>query len=204
VPELYATKVLERWTRLVIKRRFVVLAIWVVIALVGTFSGARLSGLLTTSLTVPGTNSAQANEILIRDFHENTEGTFTVVVPFKEATTKEITALEAKIKIAASKIPTGTISEERAVGGILYANVNTSLNLSHAANVTGTLRHALRDAGLFGALVTGPPALQHDITPDLTSDLHRGEILCHQPFSDGCLGFVHVLRPRNTTRSRRE
>jgi RND superfamily putative drug exporter len=169
--------VLERWTRLVIKRRIVVLAIWVVIALAGTISGARLSGLLTTSLTVPGTNSAQADAILIHNFHENTEGTFTVVVPFKQATTKEITALEAKIKNAASKIPTGTISEERAVGGILYANVNTSLNLSQAANATGTLRHALHDEGLSSALVTGPPALQHDITPVLTSDLHRGEIL---------------------------
>ena len=168
---------LGRWTRLVIKRRFVVLALWVLIALVGTFSGARLSGLLTTSLTVPGTNSAQANAILIHDFHENTEGTFTVVVPFTQATTKEITALEAKIKVAAAQIPTGTMSEERAIGGILYANVNTSLNLSQAANDTATLRHALHEVGLSGALVTGPPALQHDITPVLTSDLHRGEIL---------------------------
>ena len=51
------------------------------------------------------------------------------------------------------------------------------MNLAHAANATDTLRRALHDDGLPGALVTGPPALQHDITPVLTSDLHRGEIL---------------------------
>ncbi len=92
-----------------IKRRFVVIAIWVVIALLGAFSGSRLTGLLTTSLTVPGTNSTQANAILIHDFHENTEGTFTVVVPFKNATNAHISALEAKVRSAAAKIPTGAI-----------------------------------------------------------------------------------------------
>ena len=170
-------KVLERWSRLVIKRRVVVISIWVVIIVVGGFSATRLSGLLTTSLTVPGTSSAQANAILIRDFHENIEGTFTVVVPFQNATTTEISGLEAKIKVAAAKVPTGAVSDERAIGGLLYANINTSMNLDRAAIVTDRLRHALYDAGLSNALVTGPPALQHDIAPVLTGDLHRGEVL---------------------------
>ncbi len=153
-----------------------VIAVWVAILLVGALSASRLSGLLSTSLSVPGTNSAQANAILIHDFHENIEGTFTVVVPFKNATTRDIAALEVKVEVAAAKVPTGMVSEERAVGGLLYANVSTSLNLGQAANATGTMRTALHDAGISNALVTGPPALQHDITPVLTSDLHRGEI----------------------------
>jgi RND superfamily putative drug exporter len=173
----YASFVLERWIRLVIKRRAIVIAVWVGITLLGALSAFNLTNLLTTSLTVPHTNSAQANAVLIRDFHENVEGTFTVVVPFANATTGEIAALEAKITTAASKIPTGTISEERAVGGVLYANVNTSLDLGRAANVTDTLRNALHAVGLSNALVTGPPALQHDITPVLASDLRRGEAL---------------------------
>ncbi len=75
------------------------------------------------------------------------------------------------------RFPRARSSEEQAVGGILYVNVDTSLNLSHAASETSSLRDALHGAGLSDALVTGPPALQHDITPILTSDLHRGEIL---------------------------
>jgi RND superfamily putative drug exporter len=169
--------VLERWSRLVIKRRAIVITVWVAIIIVGAFSASRLSGLLSTSLSVPGTNSAQANAILIRDFHENIEGTFTVVVPFKNATSSEIATLEAKVKVAATKVPTGMVSEERAVGGLLYVNVSTSMNLEQASDATGTMRSALHDAGLSSALVTGPPALQHDITPVLTSDLHRGEVV---------------------------
>jgi putative drug exporter of the RND superfamily len=169
--------VLEHWTRLVIKRRVVVVAIWVAIIIVGALSASRLTGLLSTSLTVPDTSSAQANAILIHDFHQNIEGTFTVVVPFKDATSSDIAALEAKVAAAATKVSTGSVSEERAVGGLLYANITTSLDLSQAANATGALRGALHHAGLSNALVTGPPALQHDITPVLSSDLHRGAFL---------------------------
>jgi RND superfamily putative drug exporter len=169
--------VLERWTRAVIKWRIVVIALWVAVMIVGALSATQLSGLLTTSLTVPGTSSAQADSILIHKFHENIEGTFTVVLPVKGSATQHIASLEKSIAKAASTVRTATVSEEREVDGILYANVNTSLDLAQAANVTGVLRHALARDGLRGALVTGPPALQHDITPVLTNDLHRGEIL---------------------------
>jgi uncharacterized membrane protein YdfJ with MMPL/SSD domain len=169
--------VLDVWTRLIIKRRVIVIAIWIAVIIVGLVSASRLTGLLTTSLTVPDTSSAQANAILIHDFHDNVEGTFTVVVPFTNATPANIAVLESRVKRAAAKVPTGSIGEERAVDGLLYVNVNTSLNLGHAANVTGDLRDALLEAGLSHALVTGPPALQHDLTPVLTSDLRRGALL---------------------------
>jgi RND superfamily putative drug exporter len=173
----YAAKVLERWTRTVIKRRILVISCWVVVIIVGAFAGARLPELLTTSLTVPGTGSANANTILINNFHNNVEGTFTVVIPLHDTSNSAVSALERDLARAATSVPTATVSQERAVGGVLYANINTSMNLAHAANATETLRHALHDDGLSDALVTGPPALQHDITPVLTSDLHRGEFL---------------------------
>ncbi|MGB8197355.1 MAG: MMPL family transporter [Acidimicrobiales bacterium] len=162
---------------MIIKRRVIVIAIWIAIILLGLVAASRLTGLLTTSLTVPHTGSATANTILERDFHDNVEGTFTVVVPFKNATPATIAALESKVKAAAATVPTGSIGEERAVDGILYVNVNTALDLGRAANVTGDLRSALHEAGLSDALVTGPPALQHDLTPVLTNDLHRGALL---------------------------
>ncbi len=63
------------------------------------------------------------------------------------------------------------------VQGVLYANVDTTLDLGQAAKETPVLRHELAAQHVTGALVTGPPALQSDITPILASDLHRGEIL---------------------------
>jgi len=127
------------------------------------FSTSHLTDLLTTSLTVPGTSSAQANAILIRNFHENVEGTFTVVVPFTNATSPEITALEAKISTAATKIPTGTVSEERAVGGLLYANVNTSFTWARRPTPPEHCVARSRNGALERARdwTTGAPARHH-------------------------------------------
>jgi RND superfamily putative drug exporter len=173
----YPSRMLERWTRGVIRWRFTVIALWVVVLACGVFSAARLPALLTTSLNVPGSDSAQANHVLEHNFAENIEGTFTVVLPLRHSTPALIRTLETRIANAAKEIPTGRLTQDRAVGGLLYANVDTSLSLQRAAFVTPELRHALSRAGLTGALVTGPPALQHDLTPVLSHDLHWGEAL---------------------------
>ena len=168
---------LERWTRAVVRYRAVVIAAWIVVVLLGSLSATRLPDLLTTSLSVPGTGSTQANTILSRHFGENVEGTFTVVVAFKNATTSRLDAMQHDIAKAASEIPTGNVIEQKAIAGVLYADVSTSLNLLKASDQTAHLRAALREQGLASALVTGPPALNHDIAPVLASDLRFGELL---------------------------
>jgi RND superfamily putative drug exporter len=65
----------------------------------------------------------------------------------------------------------------RAGGGIVYADVATSLTLQQAKSYTPALRSALRADGKPVALVTGVPAVQHDLDPRLASDLRRGETL---------------------------
>ncbi len=167
----------ERWIRAVIRWRRIVFIGWFLIAVVGALAAVQLPSLLTTSLSVPGTSSAQADTILIHDFHENVEGTFTVVQPLTNGSSAQVASLESRIKRAVSALPTANVSQERAFAGVLYVNVSTTMNLARAANSTETLRSALRHEGLDHALVTGPPALQHDITPVLSSDLHRGELL---------------------------
>lgn len=137
----------------------------------------RLPALLSTSLTVPGSDSARANVVLVRDFHENIEGTFSVVVPFRRATPAQIGDLERRVAAAARVVPTARVTQERAILGLLYVNLQTSMPLNHASTHTDALRRALRAEGVPGALVTGPPALEADLTPILNSDLHRGEVL---------------------------
>ncbi len=165
---------LERWIRAVLRWRRIVIALWIVILLLGVLASIGLPSLLTTSLSVPGTSSSMANAILVKDFHENIEGTFTVVDNVR-GTSSHVGAIEKKLTLASKSIPTASITQERVVGGVLYANVDTSLNLGQAASMTPVLRHALARDGLATALVTGPAALQSDITPVLASDLHRGE-----------------------------
>jgi putative drug exporter of the RND superfamily len=167
--------VLERWTRAVIRWRVVVVGAWIIIVVLGALASSRLPALLTTSLSVPGSSSAAANDILVRHFGDNVEGTFTVVVsPVHSGAS--LARDERAIAAAARAIPGATVTQERLTFGVLYANVTTTESLAVASGQTPTLRAALRAQGVAGALVTGPPALQHDLTPILQSDLKRGEI----------------------------
>ena len=104
---------LERWTRAIIRRRFLVIVLWAAVVLVGAFSMVRLPGLLSTSLAVPGTGSERANAILTQHFGENIEGTFTVV--FNEAnrsapTAATARALDRRLAVAARAVPGGRAS----------------------------------------------------------------------------------------------
>jgi len=168
---------LERWTVAVVRRRVLVVCLWLIASALGLLSASGLTGLLTSPLSVPNTESAVANRILLHHFGENVEGTFTVVLPISHSNTHEIARAEALINDAARHVRGGRVSAQKAVFGLLYTNINTSLNLQSAAAQTAQLRRALASAGLGGALVTGPPALQHDLTPVLTADLRRGELL---------------------------
>jgi len=168
---------LERWTHVVIRGRILVIALWIAVIIVGTFSAVRLPALLSTSLAVPGSDSGQADAILTQHFGENVEGTFTVVFHVSNPPAATLRAMDNRFSAAARAIPTAHVMALREVAGILYGNISTALDLQRAATYTGALRRALKDAGLPTAYVTGAPALQYDIEPILTTDLHRGEVI---------------------------
>ncbi len=163
----------EHWTRGVVRHRALVLALWLIVAALGVASMARLPNLLTSSLDVPGSNSAQANEILAQHFHDNVEGSFAVVVPSSSGELH----VPTKVRRALRVIPGALVTQQRRVGSTWFINVDTPLSLERAADATEQFRDELRKVGVTNALVTGPPALQHDISPILASDLHRGEVL---------------------------
>ncbi len=168
---------LERWTRVVIHWRLVVIAGWVAVVVVGALSAVRLPGLLSTSLAVPGTGSEQADTILAQHFGENIDGTFTVVFRVANPSTLAVRTLDQHFAVAARAVPTARATTSHSGAGILYGDISTSLDLQQAASYTDALRHALKESGLPTAYVTGAPALQYDITPILASDLRKGEII---------------------------
>ena len=164
---------LARWTRAVTRWRVVVLVVWVAAGASGLLGYHQLTGRLTTSLAVPGTASARADALLRAHFHESIEGAFTVVV---RASGPAIARDEARLARAGASCGLHAV-EERGVGGLLVADLESPDTLARAAALTPRLRAALRADGLPGALVTGPAALQADVTPILAADLHRGELL---------------------------
>ena len=166
---------LERWTSAIIRYRLPILALWLIAIIFGIFASANINDRLTTSLTVPGSQSAQADQILAKHFNENVEGTFTVFYKFKNASKPQIQKYTDDILIAAKSIPTSRVLQTKALAGVLFASIGTSFDLPHAALYTKTLRASLADVGLQGALVTGPPAIKSDVTPVLAQDLRNGE-----------------------------
>ncbi|MBI3428504.1 MAG: MMPL family transporter, partial [Actinobacteria bacterium] len=93
------------------------------------------------------------------------------------ASKQEIEGFKSKISAVAAEVPSADVTLERALGGVLYANIGTSFKLTGAAAYTDKIRKSLVTKGLKGALVTGPPAIYRDVTPVLASDLLRGQKL---------------------------
>lgn len=168
---------LQRLTRAVIRYRLVVIAIWILVAVTGSYSQAHLGEHLTTSLGVPGSQSARAGAILAEHFGENTEGTFTIFYKYRTSNLTEIENYKASIIAAASVIPDSVVTTQKAIGGVLFASITTSMSLLEAAEYTGALRKAISAQNLVGAKVTGPPAINNDVSPVLANDLARGQIV---------------------------
>ena len=165
------------WVRAVIRHRLIIIAVWIAISAAGAFANANIDRHLTTSLEVPGSQSTQADEILTTHFDENIQGTFTALYKFKTSTPAEIQGYKSSIEKAAEGIAGAKVVQQRAMGGILISSITTPLSLLEAAAQTEGLRAAIEDAGLQGVLVTGPPAINHDVSPVLASDLHRGQFV---------------------------
>lgn len=168
---------LQGFTRTVIRYRLVVIAIWIFIAITGFYAHANLDKYLTTSLEVPNSQSAHADAILAEHFDENTEGTFTVLYKYRTSTLAQIEEYKTSIIAAASVIPSSVVTTQKAIGGVLFSSITTSMSLLEAAGYTSALRTAISAQNLVGAQVTGPPAINHDVSPVLANDLARGQIL---------------------------
>ena len=174
----YACRVPVRWTAFVIRHRVAVLAVWVVAAGLAVWAATQLHDRLQTSFAVPGTESARAAATLEDRFGVRPDGTFTVVFPVAHPSDPSVrTRLQQRLDRAARAVPTGRATRLRAGGRVLFGDVTTTLDLQHAKRHTSALRRALRTPGSSSALVTGEPAIQHDLDPLLASDLRRGETL---------------------------
>jgi len=162
----------ERWTRAVVRFRVPVLAVWLTVLVVGAFAAVALPRHLSNVFTVPGTESDAARHVLQEHFGERPDGIFTVVFTARRA---ELPAAQRRLARAARLVPGAHASRLRADGGLLYGEIDSTLDLQHSKGYTAAVRRAL--AGEPRAYVTGQPAIQHDLEPVLSHDLLRGEAI---------------------------
>ena len=162
----------ERWTRAVLRFRGPVLLAWLAVLVAGALAAHALPKHLSNVFTVPGTESDAARQILQHHFGERPDGIFTVVFVGHRAA---LPTAQRRLRDAARLVPGAHASRLRADGGLLYGEIDSTLDLQHAKGYTTALRHAL--AGEPRAYVTGQPAIQHDLEPVLSHDLLRGEAI---------------------------
>ena len=161
-----------------VRYRLLVVSTWVLLALFGFYASANINSLLTTSITVPNSQSAKADEIIESSFGETTEGAFSVFYEYNKKLPKaDVVALQERVNQAAATLPELHVVQNRAINGVLYANFQTPYNLQKAADLTNQLRIVLKAAGLEKAKVSGPPAIKHDVSPILERDLQRGQLV---------------------------
>jgi uncharacterized membrane protein YdfJ with MMPL/SSD domain len=168
---------MERWTRLVIRFRWAVVAAWLVVLLAGGFASTKLSHLLGNQFNVPGTDSERVRAVLSRDFNNRPDGSFTAVFRVPSSADRAVRArLQARVDRAAHVVPTGH-AEPLRMGGphLLYGDVITTLSLSAAKVDTDALLRAIGHPPGTQVYVTGAAAIQAGLDPIFNSDLARGE-----------------------------
>src|SRR4029077_6891538 len=69
----------ERGTRLVLRFRWLVVCVWMVVLIAGALLSTRLSPLLSNDFSVPGTDSARAALVLQRHFGDRSDGSYLIV-----------------------------------------------------------------------------------------------------------------------------
>ena len=67
------------WTRIVLRFRWPILGLWLVVLLAGGYASSKVSPLLSNTFTVPGTDSERARQILQQHFGDRSDGEFLVV-----------------------------------------------------------------------------------------------------------------------------
>src|SRR4029450_2219281 len=129
---------MERWTRLMLRYRWVVVAAWLVVLVGGGWSATKLSALLSNSFTMPGTDSERARTILKEHYGDRSDGAFTIVFSVPDSRDpQQRLLLQRRMADAAELVPSGS-AQPLVPGGshVLYGDITSTLDLAKAKGYT--------------------------------------------------------------------
>ena len=167
------------WTRLIIRHRKKVIALWLVLLAVGGFAASNLGDLLSNRFSVPGSDAERGLDLVKDRFQERNDGTFTLV-----AKTDRPVAASAKVRRRvqrAAKRGAAAVPGARrgpvlvAAPDVAYVQITTPLQNADAAKRTDDVRKALPEIRGAETYLTGFPAINHDTQKIYNEDLARGE-----------------------------
>src|SRR5918912_970450 len=161
-----------------VRRRWLVIAFWLVVLFAGGYSNSKLSSLLSNTFTMPGTDSERARTILEKHYGDRSDGAFTVVFRVRDAADPRLRlSLQRSLAHAAKQVPTGEPRPLlRAGDHVLYGDIVSTLNIADAKGYTDDVLRALPHTGSVTPFVTGQAAIQHDLDPIFNEDLKKGKL----------------------------
>jgi putative drug exporter of the RND superfamily len=140
----------ERLTRTMIRYRWAVLAVWLVLLVVSVMAMSGLADLLTNRFTLPGTDTDRTEKILEQHFGQKTTGSFSLVVKGAPGSVDRLVPLvRERAAKAAAELPTGKLAGVQVVSGsVVSATIVSNLEPADAKGFTDDMRAA---AGKFPA-----------------------------------------------------
>jgi RND superfamily putative drug exporter len=167
------------WTRVIIRHRKKVLALWLVLFLVGGYGAANVGDLLSNRFSVPGSDAERGLDLLKDRFQERGDGAFTLVVLTDKPVVRTVAArreVAQAAKRAAAAVPGARPGPVLvAAPDVAYVQINTPFENADAAEKTPAMRRALGDVPGATAYLSGFPAINHDTQKLYNEDLTKGE-----------------------------
>jgi uncharacterized membrane protein YdfJ with MMPL/SSD domain len=183
---------IARTTRCVLRFRYVVVGFWLAALLGGAVASLHLRPLLANGFAVPHSDSQIAAEVLTRHFGDRSDGEYLVVFADRQPISPGVRSrVQTALQRAARTVPSAHAGPvEAASRFLLYAAVDSRLDLAQAKNESVQLGRALHPPAGVRAFVSGQAAIQRDLDPVFSSDLHRGEFEIALPAAIGVLLLI--------------
>jgi putative drug exporter of the RND superfamily len=183
---------LERLTRTVIRYRWAVVGTWAVILVASLLAMSGLSDLLTNRFSLPGTDTARAEQILEDHFGQKTVGSFWIVAEGEPGSAEQLVpeVIDAARR-AADVLPTGQLASAQPVSdSVVSVLITSNLEPADAKGYTDEMRTAAGDISGAELYVSGQAAIEHDLDPVFAHDLKVGELFIAIPIAFLILVFV--------------
>ena len=181
---------LERHARWVIRRRWWVVAGWIVLLVVGFMLASRIGDVTSSQVTLPGKESQRGIDLIQNKFGNGDSTSLQAVFRNPSATVNDPAyraAVTAGLTRAAAVVPGTQVVDYFSSGSrdlvgdgghLTYATLRLPISPEDAKDKVAPIREALgTPTGFEPTLVGGAAALDHDTTPIFNDDLKKAELI---------------------------
>ncbi len=171
--------------------RWLVVGVWVLVLVASGIAASGLSGLLTNRFTLPGTDTARAEDVLKQHFGQRSTGSFTLVVRADGRAAGLVPQVRAAAVRASQELPTSKVAGVAAAGpNVVVATIVSDLDPADAKGHTAAMRAAIGTIPGAQDWLAGQAATEHDLDPVFAEDLRKGELYIAGPIALALLIFT--------------